>query len=58
MSPPGVRVSLVSRISLSRLPGERVLVVDDGAEHEVATSGLPDFVRAREADERGRPRWV
>jgi len=58
MSPPGVRVSLVSRISLSRLPGERVLVVHDRGEREVAMSDLPDFVRAREADERRRPRWV
>ena len=58
MSPRGVRVSHVSRISLSRLPGERVLVVDDGVEHEVAMAGLPDLVRAREAADEGRPRWV
>lgn len=58
MSPPGVRVSHVPRISLSRLPGERVLVVDGGGEREVAMADLPDLVRAREAADGRRPRWV
>ncbi len=43
------------RISLSRLPGDRVLVVDEGREREVSTTDLPAYVEAREV---GRPRWV
>ena len=58
MSPQSVSVSRVSRVSLSRLPAERVLVVDGGVEREVVVSDLPAFVRTREADERGGPRWV
>ena len=45
----------MTRISLSRLPGERVLVVDGGTEREVAVADLPAYVRAREVD---GPRWV
>ncbi|NPC96579.1 bifunctional 3'-5' exonuclease/DNA polymerase [Nocardioides sp. zg-DK7169] len=45
----------MSRVSLSRLPGDRVLVVDDGAERVIAGSELAAFVDAREA---GSPRWV
>ncbi|MFC4783873.1 bifunctional 3'-5' exonuclease/DNA polymerase [Nocardioides sp. MAHUQ-72] len=48
----------MARVSLSRLPGERVLVVDGEVEREVATADLPTFVRAREADEQGGARWV
>jgi DNA polymerase-1 len=43
------------RVSLSRLPGERVLVVDDGAEHPVAMADLAAYVGEREVDS---PRWV
>ena len=43
------------RISLSRLPGERVLVVEEDTEREVAVADLPSYVRAREVD---APRWV
>jgi DNA polymerase-1 len=45
----------MTRVSLSRLPGERVLVVDAGAHREVAMADLPAYVRAREVD---GPRWV
>ncbi len=45
----------MTRVSLSRLPGDRVLVVDGGAEHEVVAADLPAYVRAREVD---APRWV
>ena len=45
----------MTRVSLSRLPGERVLVVDGDAEHEVAVADLAAYVTAREAD---APRWV
>lgn len=45
----------MTRVSLSRLPGERVLVVDGGDEREVAVADLPAHVEAREADS---PRWV
>ncbi len=45
----------MTRVSLSRLPGDRVLVVDGGVEREVAVADLPAYVRAREAD---APRWV
>ena len=47
----------MSRVSLSRLPGERVLVVDGEDEHDLARSDLPAFVRAADA-ERGGLRWV
>ncbi len=45
----------MTRVSLSRLPGERALVVDRGREHVVDAVDLPAFVRAREVD---APRWV
>jgi DNA polymerase-1 len=45
----------VTRLLLSRLPGERVLVVEDGAESELAAADLAAYVRDREPDE---PRWV
>ncbi|HSU03074.1 MAG TPA: bifunctional 3'-5' exonuclease/DNA polymerase [Nocardioides sp.] len=45
----------MSRVSLSRQPDERVLVVDDGAQRVVPLADLPAFVREREA---GSPRWV
>jgi DNA polymerase-1 len=45
----------VTRVSLSRLPGDRALVVDGDVEHDVAMADLPAYVRAREVD---APRWV
>jgi DNA polymerase-1 len=45
----------MTRISLSRLPGERVLVVEGGMERKVSVADLPGYVGAREV---GVPRWV
>ena len=45
----------MTRVSLSRLPGERVLVVDGGAELVVAVADLAAYVEARELE---APRWV
>jgi DNA polymerase-1 len=45
----------MARVSLSRLPGERVLVVDGDAELEVSVADLAAYVSAREVD---APRWV
>ena len=45
----------MTRVSLSRLPGDRVLVVDGDTGHELAVADLPAYVRAREVD---APRWV
>ncbi len=45
----------MDRVSLSRLPGDRVLVVDGDVERDVAAADLPTYVRAREVD---APRWV
>jgi DNA polymerase-1 len=45
----------MTRISLSRLPGERVLVVEQGTELELAMAELPEYVGSREVD---APRWV
>ena len=47
----------MARVSLSRLPGERVLVRDGDRDVErvVAVADLPAFVREREVD---APRWV
>jgi DNA polymerase-1 len=45
----------MSRSSLSRLPGDHVLVVDAVGRHEIALADLPAFVADREHD---RPRWV
>ena len=50
-----VRWRWLTRVSLSRLPGDRVLVVDGDLEREVAVADLPAYVRAREVD---APRWV
>src|SRR3954451_10230798 len=45
----------MTRVALSRLPGDRVLVVDCGDEADLAMSDLPGYVRSRDVD---RPRWV
>jgi DNA polymerase-1 len=45
----------MTRIRLSRLPGDRVLVVDADVERVVAVADLPAHVRTREVE---RPRWV
>jgi DNA polymerase-1 len=45
----------MTRVSLSRLPGERALVVDAGSERELALADLPSYVGARETE---APRWV
>jgi DNA polymerase-1 len=51
----------MTRVSLSRLPGDLVLATDGDCEREVALADLPAYVGAREADgpgEAGAPRWV
>jgi len=45
----------MTRVSLSRLPGDRVLIVDGDMERSMAVPDLPSYVRTREAD---GPRWV
>ncbi len=45
----------MARVSLSRLPGERVRVDDAGTEHVLAVFDLPTYVAAREDQ---APRWV
>jgi DNA polymerase-1 len=45
----------VNRLSLSRLPDDRVLVVDGDARVEIAAGDLPGLVDEREAEQ---PRWV
>ncbi|MGZ5400922.1 MAG: hypothetical protein ACXWDM_13010, partial [Nocardioides sp.] len=45
----------MTRVSLTRLPGDRVLVVDGATEHDVAVTDVPAYVSAREVD---APRWV
>ncbi|MDX6324817.1 MAG: polymerase [Nocardioidaceae bacterium] len=45
----------MTRVSLSRLPGDRVLAVERDVERELAVSELPAYVRVREVD---APRWV
>ncbi len=45
----------MTRVSLSRLPGERVLVTDSGDTCELGMAELPAYVREREA---AAPRWV
>ncbi len=45
----------MNRVSLSRLPGDRVLVSDGALEHQLALADLPAYVREREVD---TPRWV
>ncbi|MCL8251445.1 bifunctional 3'-5' exonuclease/DNA polymerase [Aeromicrobium fastidiosum] len=48
----------MSRPSLSRLPGDRVLVVDGEARREIAVDDLPALVAERETDPASSPRWV
>ncbi|MCY4728593.1 bifunctional 3'-5' exonuclease/DNA polymerase [Nocardioides sp. STR2] len=45
----------MTRVRLSRLPGERVRVSEEGATHEVAVADLPSYVSEREPE---TPRWV
>ena len=45
----------MDRVSLSRLPGDRVLVVDGTATQELSVTDLAAYVRGREVD---APRWV
>src|SRR4051794_37719567 len=45
----------MTRVVLSRRPGDRVRVVDGGVEGELAVADLPAYVQEREVD---RPRWV
>ncbi|MCP3421514.1 bifunctional 3'-5' exonuclease/DNA polymerase [Nocardioides pinisoli] len=45
----------MTRVHLSRLPGDRVLVVEGGAGRDLALADLPAYVAGREAD---APRWV
>ncbi|SDD02774.1 bifunctional 3'-5' exonuclease/DNA polymerase [Nocardioides lianchengensis] len=45
----------MTRIALSRLPDERVLVVEEERELELAMADLPSYVERREPD---APRWV
>jgi DNA polymerase-1 len=45
----------MTRVCLSRLPGDRVLVVEGDTDREVALADLPAYVRARETH---GPRWV
>jgi DNA polymerase I len=45
----------VTRVSLSRLPGDRVRVVDGAAEREVELADLPAYVQTRDLE---GPRWV
>ncbi|MDO9497707.1 MAG: hypothetical protein Q7J48_18540, partial [Nocardioides sp.] len=45
----------MTRVSLSRLPGDRVLALDRDLEREFALADLPAYVSAREVD---APRWV
>ncbi|GEP34698.1 bifunctional 3'-5' exonuclease/DNA polymerase [Nocardioides szechwanensis] len=47
----------MTRVSLSRLPGERVLAVDGGSERDMAMADLAAYVEAREADA-GETRWA
>ena len=51
----GCKAVPMTRVSLSRLPGERVLAVDGDAEHEMAVADLAAYVASREAD---TPRWA
>ncbi|MET0448750.1 MAG: hypothetical protein ABW004_10095, partial [Aeromicrobium sp.] len=47
----------MTRLSLSRLPGERALVVEEDSRREVDMAELPALVARREAED-DRPRWV
>jgi DNA polymerase-1 len=55
MSQVGAKVSRVSRIWVSRLPGEGVLARESGSRHDLSMTDLAAFVAGREADS---PRWV
>ncbi|HEY0645375.1 MAG TPA: hypothetical protein VGD39_18290, partial [Nocardioides sp.] len=46
----------MTRVQLSRLPGDRVLLSEEGEERELALVDLPGVVREREAAD--PPRWV
>jgi DNA polymerase-1 len=48
----------MTRVQLSRLPGDRVLLTEDGAGREIALADLAAYVGEREADGPGSPRWV
>lgn len=48
----------MTRVQLSRLPGERTLVTAGGVEEELDLAALPAYVRAREDDPELVPRWV
>jgi DNA polymerase-1 len=48
----------MTRVQLSRLPGDRVLLTEEGSKREVALADLPDVVRQREDSAAGGPRWV
>jgi DNA polymerase-1 len=48
----------MTRVQLSRLPGDRVLVTEDGSAQEVSVADLPAVVTEREAAASGPPRWV
>ena len=48
----------MTRVQLSRLPGDRVLLTEEGTEREVALADLPAVVRQREDSPAGGPRWV
>ena len=48
----------MTRVHLSRLPAERVLVTGGGAEQVVAMADLPAHVGARETESAEPPRWV
>ncbi len=48
----------MTRVQLSRLPGERVLVTAGDVQQELDLAALPAYVRAREDDPAQTPRWV
>ncbi|GEP40288.1 bifunctional 3'-5' exonuclease/DNA polymerase [Nocardioides psychrotolerans] len=48
----------MTRVSLSRLPGERVLVVEGAEERVLEAPDLPAYVGAREVEGPDGPRWV
>lgn len=48
----------MTRVSLSRLPGERVLVVEGDEAHEVAAPDLASYVGEREVEGTPGLRWV
>ena len=48
----------MTRVQLSRLPGERVLVTAGDVEEELDLAALPAYVREREDDPAVAPRWV